>query len=889
MYVARIAGLFFRETSYICKNNLPTQKTTSRMNSLTRITAIFSALLCVLVGATAFAQNVGIANTTITPDAQAILELRSTDKGVLLPRMTTTQANTLATSLNAADDGMTIYDTTTKLYKYWDGSTLAWRILATNATVASSTLDDAYDAGGAGAGRAITGDAGAVVISGTGGADALTTDGDVRIGLTSGTNNDLYLSDDLIDWDNQSYFIDPGSDSRMNQIEFDNGSIGNPTVWFEGDNNSGLYQPADGQVAVTINGSEAMRINAGRDMGIGTTAPNARLEVQEAAGGSPFVTRITKESNTANELIGIGFGSQIGQHYAKSGVVHERESANGTGKLHFLVDNATDGADVALTESRMTIDRNGLVGIGTTAPILELDVRDGKMVIGDGGFAPNGFNDENQINIITGANAVGNQNGISFYENNTNGFGMSIGYDGSGSGATNAVRFYDNLENPVVTIENGGEVGIGTTTPAQDLHVVGTTRVSTLAGAGTRMVVADANGDMTTQTIPANGDITGVTAGDGLTGGGTTGAVTLNVVANNGLTANADNVQLGGTLIQATTVTAGTNNLDIDLNSTGDFRIMDGGTTRARFEDGGRVEFPSTNDASGAAGSGVLEIGDALRFDNNEIITNTNAQLLINHDNNGDVRIDNTTFMVDASTNRVGIGTTAPSETLHVVGDARVNGLAGTGERPVHVDANGVLQAGRAVGFPTSFSSAMRHSPDDVNGTTLSGDDVGTNYTMPFSINIGGTSYNQIRVCSNGWVAFGLTSGTDLSNGCLPTNNFNVPVVFAYWDDLVTEDQNIEIEVGGTAGGRVVTIKAEAYKFNNSGQDVNYEVMIHEGGLITVNYWGNMASQTIGQSATIGFQMAGGASAVAYSVSCNEEVIDDNDERQAWSIFIPQN
>ena len=41
----------------------------------------------------------------------------------------------------------------------------------------------------------------------------------------------------------------------------------------------------------------------------------------------------------------------------------------------------------------------------------------------------------------------------------------------------------------------------------------------------------------------------------------------------------------------------------------------------------------------------------------------------------------------------VGIGTTNPTEKLHVNGDLRINGLAGTANRLVITDANGVLTA----------------------------------------------------------------------------------------------------------------------------------------------------------------------------------------------------
>jgi len=58
-------------------------------------------------------------------------------------------------------------------YKYWDGD--SWELF----TGGSGTLDEAYDFGGAGAGREIVADAGAVEIVGTDGNYAINTTGDV--------------------------------------------------------------------------------------------------------------------------------------------------------------------------------------------------------------------------------------------------------------------------------------------------------------------------------------------------------------------------------------------------------------------------------------------------------------------------------------------------------------------------------------------------------------------------------------------------------------------------------------------------------------------------------------------------------------------------------------
>jgi len=72
-----------------------------------------------------------------------------------------------------------------------------------------------------------------------------------------------------------------------------------------------------------------------------------------------------------------------------------------------------------------------------------------------------------------------------------------------GSNATNIggnLTFNTKPDNGAITerlrITGTGRVGIGTTTPAEVLHVVGNIRTSSLAGIGTRMVQADANGTL---------------------------------------------------------------------------------------------------------------------------------------------------------------------------------------------------------------------------------------------------------------------------------------------------------------------------------------------------------------------------------------------------------
>jgi hypothetical protein len=69
--------------------------------------------------------------------------------------------------------------------------------------------------------------------------------------------------------------------------------------------------------------------------------------------------------------------------------------------------------------------------------------------------------------------------------------------------------------------------------------------------------------------INMSGDISGVTAGTGLTGGGTSGAVTLNVIGGTGITANADDIAITNTGVTAASYGSSTAIPVIAINAQG--------------------------------------------------------------------------------------------------------------------------------------------------------------------------------------------------------------------------------------------------------------------------------------------------------------------------------
>ncbi len=141
------------------------------------------------------------------------------------------------------------------------------------------------------------------------------------------------------------------------------------------------------------------------------------------------------------------------------------------------------------------------------------------------------------------------------------------------------------------------------------------------------------------------------------------------------------------------------------LNTLGNFQIQGTMTTI------GRVVIKSSNEAKGTTGTGGLEIDGGLRIDKNEIITNTNEKLFLNQDNNGDVIFDSNTLRVDASENRVGIGTWAPGSKLTVKSTTNEYGI--TSNNP-----NGISHFPHENGYSYVSGKGIIFRADSNDGST---------------------------------------------------------------------------------------------------------------------------------------------------------------------------
>ena len=210
-------------------------------------------------------------------------------------------------------------------------------------------------------------------------------------------------------------------------------------------------------IVAATNDGIAMALTTGGNVGIGTTSPEAKLHLN---GGS---LRIDNSVGlTANIILTEGSGDEdILLEYDGTGF--------GSGNYFSIHSNVSSWVGKGLGFNY--IPSNGRVGIGTTSPDTKLEV------IGD--IALGGTSTGPLLKAIKNGGTT--YDNIIYYNNQVANNDLYLGRDSS-----NIILRTNNSERMRIT--SGGNVGIGTTSPAEKLHVVGNIKA-------TGDVVADCSSD----------------------------------------------------------------------------------------------------------------------------------------------------------------------------------------------------------------------------------------------------------------------------------------------------------------------------------------------------------------------------------------------------------
>jgi hypothetical protein len=632
-------------------------------------------------GLVLLAASPGFAQTKIgaagAPDGSAMLEVTSGtsgNKGLLLPRMTLTQRN----AIPAPATGLMIYNTTANQVQVNTGTPAApiWVI----ATAANSGWD-------------LVGNSG-----------------------TNPTNNFIGTTDN---------------------------------------------QP----LSIRTNNTEKMRVTAAGYVGVGTTAPIAKLNVVDTGNTSIVV------GSSTGDMMSVSLGN--GHHGMSRNLTNAGGGANDVAlfttsgsptspaSIHLGVRaNITDTLDLA----QFVLKQTGNVGIGTNDPLAKLHVQ-GTARIATATGTPT---------TVTGRNAAGDVGNV------TLGSGLSltggvlntiadnadwnlIGNTGTNP-ATNFIGTGDaqplvirtsNVEQLRITA--AGDVGIGTTAPAQSLHVQGTARIATAVGTPTTVTGRN-----------AAGDVGNVTLGSGLA---LTGGV-LNTTAD-----NADWNLIGNTGTNPATNFIGTGDaqpLVIRTNNAEKLRVTAAGNVgigiaSPAFTLDVNGSIKANNDVLPASNSGSAMVWSSVN-------SGQGATELVNYKGTGGggFRFYSLApgvvpaagvgeLMHITGTGNVGIGTATPAAKLDVNGTARIATATGTPTTITGRSAAGDV-GNVALGSGLSLTGGVLNTIADNadwnlignTGTNPATNFIGTGDAQPLVIRT--SNVEQLRVTAAGDVGIGTTA-----------------------------------------------------------------------------------------------------------------------------------
>jgi hypothetical protein len=500
----------------------------------------------------------------------------------------------------------------------------------------------------------------------------------------------------------------------------------------------------------------------GSNVGIGTTSPSVKLEIAD----SIPVLRITGTRNASwtidQTMASLEYFSEDASGTAANSVrasinlVNETSVFGSTTGLSF----STKGDVAGLPTERMRINASGNVGIGTTAPTAKLQVKGSGTTSATTAFGVENANASSSMVVLDNGNVgVGTTSpGATLDIISTTGNTLRLrrsGYDtytfrnSVGTG----LELYNTTDTRSEMFFDGtGNVGIGTTSPAQKLHVDGAivsgnitegVLLTSATGVG-RVLGVDAgfNGwnDLDIRATSAT-QLYLSTSGDVVIGA-TSSNYKFGVTGGHIGVSNGGNIYVGGFGADAVIGYLGNTSGVFTLRSDGnrDISIGSGTVNDSIFIEGsnGNVGIGTLTPTSRlqVKGSGTTSATTAFRVEN----ANASGSMVVLDDGN------------------VGIGTTSPTEKLHVAGDIAITNAIG------------------ALNFIYSATQTRVARLDSDNGNLRIKADVnGTQANSFISFNIDGSE--KMRITSAGNVGIGTTTPSyklDVSGSGNFTNNLTV-------------------------------------------------------------------------------------------------------------------
>jgi hypothetical protein len=195
-----------------------------------------------------------------------------------------------------------------------------------------------------------------------------------------------------------------------------NASISNTFVMDVGDSSGKDY------LGIGPSGSsDALTVNEDGNVGIGLANPAFKTEITASALGltRPLVLS-NKQSTDPGNAVALGFkvmNNGLAGAYARAGIAFERTTTGAAhdGKMHFMLNNSGGSAD--LSDSKVTIDSDGNVGVGTTSPGVKTVIAGGTLCVSSDANCDGNSNTEGQIHAAqlcdeTGANCTDLSAGI---------------------------------------------------------------------------------------------------------------------------------------------------------------------------------------------------------------------------------------------------------------------------------------------------------------------------------------------------------------------------------------------------------------------------------------------------------------------------------------------